>query len=72
LAGVLCYSRYEIKIRSAFHRINRGIAKFNRWLAPAAVASGSLQGTVAEQARPDHVAAVLGEISKRDEEERDD
>jgi hypothetical protein len=45
-----------------FRRIERLMARFNKWLAPAALAEGALQSGVPQQADAQRVAAILGEI----------
>jgi hypothetical protein len=42
------------------------MARFNKWLTPAALAEGTLQGPSPQQADARHVTAILGEIEKTD------
>jgi hypothetical protein len=52
-------------IRGIFRRLDRLAGRFNRWFAPAALATGAVKGGRVEQADPQRVAAILGEIDKR-------
>jgi hypothetical protein len=55
-------------MREFFRRIERLMARFNKWLAPAALADGAVQGTFPQQADPRHVTAILGEIENASSE----
>jgi hypothetical protein len=59
-------------MRRFFRRLDRLMARFNKWLTPAALASGTLQDGRPQQADARHVTAILGEIERAsaDEAER--
>ena len=61
------YAR-SVGLRTILGRVDRAVGRFNRWLAPAAVAEGTLQGGAPQHAEPGHVAAVLGELQKQSRE----
>ena len=60
-------------MRALFHRLERVFGRLNKWLAPAALASGIVKaGPGAQQVDATHVTAVLGEIDATgDDEPRD-
>ena len=55
-------------VGTLFQRFERRLARLNRWLAPAALAGGTLQDGRPQQADASRVAAILAEVEKsRDE-----
>jgi hypothetical protein len=59
-------------LRAFFERLEQLVGRFNRWFAPAALASGGLEGTTPEQADPGRVTTVPGELERPGADGRED
>jgi hypothetical protein len=52
-------------VRSLFRGLERRVARFNRWLAPAAISANAASGDPGQPvADPAHVVAALGELEQ--------
>ena len=69
-SGVRAY-HHGVGIGAFFGRVDRLIGRFNRWFAPAAIASGAVKDGRGPQADAQRVAAVLGELKKPPADEQD-
>jgi hypothetical protein len=52
-----------VKLAAMFGRFERLIGRFNKWLAPAAIASGTVTGK-GRSADPRNVTAILTELER--------